>query len=136
MNSIIKAIIGFVGKAVAVRGRDGLSVAEYIIRTSEIRKKTPCLFDNKITSEEFEQVVKLEMQKYEARIDEFVVSQAGVYGVVRSNTGHSKWFFTIDFNDNGSLTGRYWILTTNSQSELPQKLAAGISNRVLEMLSQ
>lgn len=55
-----------------------------------------------------------------------------VYGGVRSNSGISDWYFQIDFNDNGKITGNYEVKTDNDDSPIPYQIANRISKAIQE----
>lgn len=90
-----------------------------------------CSFQDGITENEFEELV-LKATKHIAkkRLHDVSVDGSWVYGVVRSQTGISDWYFKIDFNDFGHLTGRYWISSDNDDSGIPEACARRISEEI------
>ena len=81
------------------------------------RKNTVCHFDGEISEEEFYVIVK-RGGKGIRRITSLYAEGTMVYGTVRSQSGISNWCFTVDFNDYGKLTGKYWISTENNDSNI------------------
>lgn len=75
---------------------------------------------------EFCHIVK-QSARYIKRVNILPIDDAIVYGTVRSNSGLSEWNFTIDFNDYGHLTGKYWLQSDNEESDVPRVIAEKIS---------
>lgn len=57
------------------------------------------------------------------RIKDIVIVGPVVECVVTSQSGITDWSFSIDFNDYGDLTGRYWIYNENYDSQIPERVA-------------
>ena len=90
------------------------------------RKATPCKFRDGISSSEFNRIAR-KSAKYIKRIVNLSVNGPIVSGTVRSQSGTSEWDFSIDFNDYGHITGKYWLCTDNHDSNIPTRLAENIS---------
>lgn len=95
------------------------------------RKNTVCHFDGEISEEEFYVIVK-RGGKGIRRITSLYAEGTMVYGTVRSQSGISNWCFTVDFNDYGKLTGKYWISTENDDSNIPKIVADRIAQQICE----
>lgn len=95
-------------------------------REEEKRKRTKCCFSDGISMDEFRHIVKQSV-RYIKRVKILPIDDAIVYGTVRSNSGLSEWNFTIDFNDYGHLTGKYWLQSDNEDSDVPRVIAEKIS---------
>lgn len=93
------------------------------------RKNTPCRFKDGISKQEFETLV-LSIPRRKMRIEEVKVEGPFVYGTVRSQSGISTWNFTLDFNDYGHITGRYWITSENTDSPIAQAFCDRICKKL------
>ncbi len=93
------------------------------------RRATPCKFRDGISSSEFNRIAR-KSAKYIKRIINLSIDGPVVSGTVRSQSGTSEWDFSIDFNDYGHITGKYWLSTDNHDSNIPAKLAENISSMI------
>lgn len=98
-------------------------------REEEKRKSTKCDFSDGISIDEFRNIVKQSV-RYMKRVTIFPINDPVVYGTVRTNSGLGTFNFTIDFNDYGHLTGKYWLQTDNEDSSVPEKVAENISKLI------
>ena len=57
-----------------------------------------------------------------------------INGTVRSQSGISDWQFSIDYNDYGHISGKYWLQNYVGDSEIPEVIAKRIRNDILEYL--
>ena len=98
----------------------------------ELRRNTPCLFDNGISETVFNDIV-IDQAK---RIKRLTVEVKGavVSGTVRSQSGISDWYFTSDFNDYGKITGKYWLKSDNGQSDIPTVVSDRIAEDIKKQL--
>lgn len=96
------------------------------------RKNTPCEFNDGISQEEFDSIVKKAGKKIK-RLTSLMSDGPVVYGIVESQSGLSEWSFTIDFNDYGHITGEYWITTDNDDSIIPERVAGRIREAILNI---
>jgi hypothetical protein len=90
-----------------------------VANISEKRKNTPCKFKDGITYEEFSSIA-YKAGKRIKRIKETLIVDAVVYCTVESQRGCSVWYFHVDFNDWGHVTGHYWKYSGNADSNIPQ----------------
>lgn len=95
----------------------------------ERRKNTPCTFENGVTQEEFNIIVQKACKSVK-RVSGFTVEGPVIQGVVRSQSGISEWTFTIDFNDYGNITGKYWITNENADSKIPSIISERIKESI------
>lgn len=105
------------------------SVAKKVAKT-----KKPYTHVGAITDTELIGIVQ-EAAKRIGRITEITVNDAVVQGIVLSQNKLSTWSFSIDFNDDGRLTGNYTVLSDNMDSTIPQRLAKEISKEILYRLN-
>lgn len=105
------------------------------VREDKRRRETPCHFNDGISKEQFQTIVS-ESAKHIKRLKTFYVEYTIVHGTAVSQSGLSEWNFTIDFNDYGHITGRYWISSDNSDSTLPKVLAERIKERIVVISNQ
>lgn len=97
----------------------------------ERRRNTPCVFEPPVTEDVFSDIAISEGK----RIKRLRVAVDGpvVAGTVTSVSGISTWCFTLDFNDYGHITGRYWLNSENYDSSIPSILAKRIQERIQAM---
>ena len=100
-----------------------------------VRRNTPCVFCDGFSEYEFEHLVKQVGQRIR-RISDISVCGPIVYGVVQSQSGISEWNFTLDFNDYGHVTGKYWISSDNDDSGIPERLGDMIQSAINDYLSE
>ena len=53
-----------------------------------------------------------------------------VYFTVYSQSRITTWSFTLDFNDYGHITGRYWRWQENYDSSIPDRIGDTISETI------
>lgn len=94
------------------------------------RSSIPCDFQDGFTVSEFEWMVKHARKKIHRNV-QVSVHGAIVYGTFKAISGKSQWDFTLDFNDYGHITGRYWKETI-SESRIPDRLAELINEELEE----
>ena len=101
------------------------------------KREAPCLFEDGISQSEFVKIVESEASYIShKRLRDVTVSWSTVYGTVRSQSGLSDWSFSLDFNDFGHLTGRFWATSDNNDSILPKSLGKRISDEIHRRCSQ
>lgn len=88
---------------------------------------------DEVTEEEF-QIIAKNVGKYTNRLIDFIVDKKTIYGIVESQSGLSDWKFKIDFNDYGHITGRYWIVSENEDSNIPYYIANNIKSVIKTVL--
>lgn len=124
--------MGFLLKVLGVSlGVAGINRINHDIEEENRRKSIVCRFDGKISEEEFYVMVK-QSGKGIRRITSLHAKGTMVYGVVRSKSGITDWCFKIDFNDYGKLTGKYWILSDNDDSDIPKIVASRIRQQIID----
>ena len=128
-GAIITALAG-VGATLLFKS----SVEEKEQRAEEERRRnTPCTFDGRITKEDFSLIAKKACKSVK-RVSSFSVEGPVISAIVRSQSGISSWNFTIDFNDYGNITGKYWINKENSDSKIPLVIAQRMQEEITNKL--
>ena len=95
--------------------------------------ESPCRFSDGISEEEFENIVHLSKKELKiARLKQVYVLGASVTGKVVSQSNISEWYFKLNFNDHGHLTGRYSITSENEDSNIPRRFGDTISAHIVE----
>ena len=61
---------------------------------------------------------------------EVSISGPIVKGTVESQSGLSKWNFTVDFNNYGRISGKYWVKSENKDSSIPKHIAEKIKSEI------
>lgn len=123
-------LTGFFITGLVSLGLVGLSSARKEIELEKKRVNTPCNFNEKITLTDFECIVEESTKKIK-RVHGLSVEPPIIRGKVRSQSGLSDSNFTIDFNDFGHLTGKYWLTCDNHNAKIPSFLAENIKDRIV-----
>lgn len=114
------------------KNKNKQTLNEETLDDEEIRKNTVCKFDDeKLSQQDFENIVVRNCRRIK-RVYNVNVEGSVVSAKFQSQSGITSWSFVIDFNDYGKITGRYWISTTNKNSEIPRAIA----NMVKESIEQ
>lgn len=95
----------------------------------EIHDIKACQFDDKLTEKDFANVAKSCAKKFN-RIGKCRISGSQIECEVYSKSENSTWNFTISFNSYGHITGRYWIKAENEDSNIPERLAQMIQQKI------
>lgn len=101
---------------------DSDNKAEEARAEQEQRMNTPCYFNDGISENEFKEMA-VQARKRIKRAFDVSVNGPVVNGTVQSISGISEWCFTVDFNDYGHITGKYWLNSENEDSKLPKRFA-------------
>lgn len=107
----------------------GANVVLDRIGSHDSRTSTPCRFDSNISRQDFNDIVITSAQTI-SRIRNISITDALVFATVQSQSGFSEWSFTLDFNNYGRLTGDYWVVSDNDNSEIPQILGDKIRSAI------
>ena len=98
----------------------------------EIRKNTPCFFEDGFSQLEFNDMV-YRSGKNIKRLIQLSTDGPVIYGTVESQSGISTWKFTVDFNNYGHVTGKYWLISENENSAIPSRYSrSGELNRSIK----
>ena len=87
----------------------GISPSRKEREEEERRRNTPCKFNNGVSKEDFVEIVNHAIKGIKRKKMEVSISDPIVKGVVVSQSGLSRWNFSIDFNDYEKISGKYWI---------------------------
>lgn len=99
------------------------------------RRNSPLCFSESCSQIEFTLLVK-DVAEHTPRVSNAVVTGMTAVIHVKSNRGLSTWKAEIDFNDYGTLTGKYWIDAENSDSIIPQHFADGVNAKLRHALAR
>lgn len=114
-------LAGFLARTLHDAGKEFKRQAE----EEQRRKNSPLVLDPRLGYQDFQDLVG-EIAKTTPRVVGVRISGLVVFLEVRSNSGLTTWSATIDFNDYGHLTGRYWLTTENTQSPIPNVFADSV----------
>ena len=103
-------------------------------RVRKKRRECPCLFCEGFTHDEFVNVANNNAKKIK-RITNVSVHNSIIYCTVKSKTGLSSWEFSVDFNNWGHITGTYWILWNNHDSDIAEIYGNYVSREIQSILS-
>ena len=95
---------------------------------------TPFAFDWRLSQDQFNETVYSVTRRIK-RIESTQIENGVIYCKVRSQSGISRWLFTVDFNDDGCVTGRYSAWRENTDSDIPWNVAKEISERIAEAIT-
>lgn len=90
-------------------------------RLEEKRKSCVYHFDKGLSEEEFKNIV-LSCTKKIKRIEKVEIDMLSITCTVSSQSGISQWYFILDFNDFGYLTGKCYSKFENYDSNIPERL--------------
>ena len=93
-----------------------------------------CEFDDGITYEQFCDLAHKAVDSIKGRHIEIAVHGPMIEGIVSSRSNLSTWTFTVDFNDFGHITGKYWIRSENDQSTIPENIGRKVSLGIDQIL--
>ena len=112
----------------------GISESRKEREEEERRRNTPCKFSNQLTKEDFEEIVNHAIKGVKRKKIEIAITGPVIKGEVVSQSGLSTWKFSIDFNDYGKISGKYWIKTENSDSTIPKHIAEEIKTEIEKII--
>lgn len=112
----------------------GAAVVE-IFRDSQKsnRRNSPLCLDGRFSQNDFNDLVA-EVAQRTPRVINVVVTDLTAILHVKSNSGLSRWRAEVDFNDYGTLTGKYWLDTENSHSLIPKHFAEAVKDGLTQRL--
>lgn len=94
------------------------------------RTDIPCSFKDGISAKEFESIVRKAAAGFQ-QIQNLRVDGTYVKGSVVGDGANDNCSFTIDFNDYGHVTGKYyWLRDGQPASDVPVRLAQQISQLI------
>lgn len=99
-------------------------------RETERRRRSKATFGGGVTYDDFVALVGA-AAKRTPRLEDVRIDGLDVTLQVRSNSGLSRWSATIDFNDYGRLTGKYWLTSENHDSVVPRHFAEEMQRQIV-----
>ena len=112
----------------------GISESRKEREEEERRKNTPCKFNKGLAKEDFVEIVNQVVKSIKRKKMEASISGPIVKGTVESQSGLSTWTFSIDFNDYGKISGRYWLKSENKDSTIPKYIADKIQAEIEKII--
>lgn len=98
------------------------------------RKKIPCVFPPELSERDFE-ALAVEVAKPIKRLT-VAVDHQFVHGTVKAQSGISTWKFTVDFNDFGTVTGKHWLKSENSDSLIPKNYSNELELKIKDFITK
>ncbi len=102
---------------------------------SEKRINTPCKFTDGISFSEFENIAQKAKKRFK-RISHITIDKTTIYCTVTSQSFLSEWYFQVDFNDWGHITGTYWHKTDKTDSKIHEYYGNLISEKIHLLLKE
>lgn len=100
-------------------------------RKEEEKRINSCFsFPDNLPQETFQSIVFHCVKQIKNKQINIKIENATVYGTVSSQSGLTNWTFSIDFNDYGMLTGKYWLKSENKDSLIPPRVATAIKSEI------
>ena len=128
---LIGGAVAAVG-ALAVKGGRAIAAAT---AEEKRRRESPLKFIPWLTEQDFHAMVA-RVASQTPRLAGTTIDGLVVEITIRSNSGLSTWSATLDFNDYGNPSGRYWIRTENDQSPVPEWFAKKLQGEMVGRLQQ
>lgn len=91
-----------------------------------------CKYADGVSKEQFDEIIRSAEKIVRRRRISLTVNRSVVVGTVESASGLSTWQFSLDFNDNGHMTGQVRIRSENDDSKIPFVIAKHISEQIRE----
>ncbi len=98
----------------------------------ERRRNTPYQFSDYLPEATFGKIVNWAGNQVK-RVYSLNNEGPFIYGKVISQSGISEWRFMLDFNDYGSITGRYWLTSENEDSTIPERIGDLIQTTIYKL---
>lgn len=70
------------------------------------------------------------------RIRQIEVDDARIKGLAESHTGRTTWWFTVDFNNWGHVTGTRWTWSQKADSKLAEKYGDCVAEEIKSLLKK
>ena len=87
------------------------------------RRQTKCTFSGKVSRSAFQSAAEKACQNMK-ELTKYQIRGTVIHGFSVRKKDNTSWAFDLDFNDNGSITGRYWIYSENPHSKLPEQIGS------------
>lgn len=98
------------------------------------RKDSPRNYGDGISEAAFNGIVRTQAKRT-PRVHDVAINGMTAVLTVRSNSGLTYWYATIDFNDYGHLTGKYWLSSGNSDSPIPEFFADAVRAEIQQRVN-
>ena len=132
-------LLGLGGTALVLYGISAIRKdnKEQTLKIEEEKKRVNSSFRYpvEIPADKFDEIVRQSIKPIKKKIRNISINKGVVNGTVISQSGLSEWNFTLDFNDYGKLTGRFWLRSENSDSHLPERIGTAIQMQIERLLT-
>jgi len=91
------------------------------VYNEEKRRAKVYKFNDGFSQKDFERIV-LECTKHIKKIQKVEVYMLTIRCEVLSQSERTRWWFSLDYNDYGKLTGKCYSKTENTKSRIPERL--------------
>ena len=119
--------------AAAVRAGKKDAQARALAADEQRRRNTPCRFRDGFSQSQFAWMVQ-RAGRYLPWVARLEVSGTMVSGILTADDDSTGEEFTLDFNDYGHVTGKYWV-SKSGTSNLPERFAVCIIRELDEWKS-
>lgn len=125
----LAAAAGWVIHSINKSGKEAQAKREAQEQEEERRRNSPLSLNNGITLNEFVSMAN-HIASRTKRITCITVDGLVIHATVQSQSHLTEWNFSVDFNDYGHLTGKYWLSSDNDDSIIPQWFADKLSTAI------
>ncbi|WP_288920921.1 hypothetical protein [uncultured Bifidobacterium sp.] len=125
----LAAAAGWVIHSINKSGKEAQAKREAQKQEEERRRNSPLSLNNGITLNEFVSMAN-HIASRTKRITCITVDGLVIHATVQSQSHLTEWNFSVDFNDYGHLTGKYWLSSDNDDSIIPQWFADKLSTAI------
>ena len=129
----LAAAAGWVIHSINKSGKEAQAKREAQEQEEERRRNSPLSLNNGITLNEFVSMAN-HIASRTKRITCITVDGLVIHATVQSQSHLTEWNFSVDFNDYGHLTGKYWLSSDNDDSVIPQWFADNVSAAIKEKI--
>ena len=99
------------------------------------RRQMPCAFKDGISEKEFDSIAHSVADEME-RVRQITINGAIIKGLAESHSGRTTWWFTVDFNNWGHITGTRWTWSQKENSNLAEKYGDRVAEKIKSVLKR
>lgn len=127
------AAAGWLIHSINKSGKEEQAKREAREQEEQRRRNSPFAPDNSVALHEFTNIAN-RIASRTKRITCITIDGLVVTATVQSQSRLTEWDFSVDFNDYGHLTGKYWLSSDNDDSVIPQWFADNVSAAIKEKI--